>query len=524
MEGIEGLAKRFFELFRGSDRAHGTYIMGEKDPQRGKVGGQARTLRDGVTVVAWEAHLAGRMALGVVPIREDATCVFGAVDVDVYTLDLNALEAQVREMGLPLVLCRTKSGGAHLYLFLTEPLEAGTVRHRLMEWAVALGYAHSEVFPKQARLAGPDDLGSWINMPYFDGVPGPSTRYAIRDGRVLSAEEFLGIAEGLRLDARALAGVDVKVDVRFKDGPPCLQHLANRGFPQGVRNSGLSNLGRFAKKAFGDAWEEKVWEWNKEFMKPPLPDGEVKSIIASLKKKAYAYSCKDEPLVGCCNRSICVQRPHGIHAFGSDPGVVYDGLTKILTDPPIWIVSVNGQRMVLPDTQTLVDQSRFVTQCVEALNIMPRRVKREDWDNIIRGLLEKPSIVDAPKDASPAGQFLYLFESFLSDRLPTGPDAARAKEIERLLHGCPWINEGVLWFRSTDVLMYAERHKLKVSAKEAWSILSPDPPHGLGAKQGQHKIKGKNVRAWGVLLKELSLQEESFTVPKANGNGEEQPL
>jgi hypothetical protein len=50
------------------------------------------------------------------PINQDNLCKFGALDIDTYDLDHKALGAKIRKLKLPLLHCRSKSGGAHLVL------------------------------------------------------------------------------------------------------------------------------------------------------------------------------------------------------------------------------------------------------------------------------------------------------------------------------------------------------------------------------------------------------------------------
>ena len=65
--------------------------------------------------------------------------------------------------------CRSKSGGAHLYLFLKQYEQAAVVREYLLEMAVALGHSGCEIFPKQDKiLSDRGDVGNFINLPYFD--------------------------------------------------------------------------------------------------------------------------------------------------------------------------------------------------------------------------------------------------------------------------------------------------------------------------------------------------------------------
>src|SRR5690242_13304820 len=84
-------AARFMALFSGLTRCFGQYIVppGTKATDaRGKIEGKAETWSKRLlNVNDWEAHLAGERGLGIVPIRDDDTCLFGAIDIDIYPLD-----------------------------------------------------------------------------------------------------------------------------------------------------------------------------------------------------------------------------------------------------------------------------------------------------------------------------------------------------------------------------------------------------------------------------------------------------
>src|SRR5262249_12295142 len=152
---INELAQRFHALFAGMERAHGTYgKLTEQRPEDGKLKGEAVTKREPVTDELWEAHLAGQHGIGIIPIREDSTCVFGAIDIDVYAdLDHGRIAATVARQGLPLIVCRSKSGGCHLYLFASTPVPAGKMQDRLRDLAASLGHGQAEIFPKQSKIS-----------------------------------------------------------------------------------------------------------------------------------------------------------------------------------------------------------------------------------------------------------------------------------------------------------------------------------------------------------------------------------
>src|ERR1035437_522018 len=138
------LAHRFNTLFSGLERAHGEYNIDQKQ-EDGKLTGTAVTLRQPVTDELWAQHLAGRNGIGIVPVRDDSTCLWGAIDIDQYSgLDHGRMAATVARLGFPLVTCQSKSKGCHLYLFAREPVNAGTMQDRLRDMAAKLGHGRSE--------------------------------------------------------------------------------------------------------------------------------------------------------------------------------------------------------------------------------------------------------------------------------------------------------------------------------------------------------------------------------------------
>src|SRR5690606_20099328 len=129
---------------------------------------------------------------------------------------------------------------------------------KLREMAAALGFGGSEIFPKQTEvLLDRGDVGSWINMPYFNAEA--TTRHGVFiDGAVQTAEEFIEYANQNKVTNDALENISQTVappSSTVEHGPPCLQHLAMQGFPPGTRNVGLYNLGVYAKKRDPDNWE-----------------------------------------------------------------------------------------------------------------------------------------------------------------------------------------------------------------------------------------------------------------------------
>ncbi len=171
---------RFKDIFEGLERAHGCTKISAPTENGAKVKGQSFVVRQPVTDDLWRMHLQGTQSLGIIPINDDNECKWGCVDIDSYAgFDHKKLINKIKEAKLPLVVCRSKSGGAHVFLFVTKAVSAEVMRDKLTEIKTILGYGGSEVFPKQIKLKSQDDTGNFLNLPYFNYTN--STRYAFTE-------------------------------------------------------------------------------------------------------------------------------------------------------------------------------------------------------------------------------------------------------------------------------------------------------------------------------------------------------
>tara|TARA_R100001082_G_scaffold30273_1_gene15206 strand:+ start:3582 stop:4070 length:489 start_codon:yes stop_codon:yes gene_type:complete len=157
----------FSAIFDGLEEAFGTYRI-DKTQANGKMSGRAALVREPRTKDHWLGHLSGKGdSLGIIPINADNKCKWGCIDIDQYPLDHKSLVEKIRRMKLPLVVCRSKSGGAHCFLFTTDWVEAKDMQQTLQHISAALGYGQSEIFPKQIKLQlERGDVGNFLNLPY----------------------------------------------------------------------------------------------------------------------------------------------------------------------------------------------------------------------------------------------------------------------------------------------------------------------------------------------------------------------
>ena len=503
---LQSVAARLYDLFSGLPRAYGTYnIRKVNAAKNNKVEGKAVTVQKPVTPALWISHLAGTQGCGIIPIKDDTTCCFGTIDIDQNDINHVLLERKVKECGFPLVVSRSKSGGAHLWLFLMEPLPAIIVRSTLLNWSNQLGYPGVEVFPKQIKLASEQDVGNFINMPYFDIKD--TARYAIIDECKADVETFIEYAYACCVTEEELETIrTANVAKNFADGPPCLELLSKDKCGSGERNEGLFNFGVYARLKFADIWDTKLQEYNQKFMDPPLPFKEVGSIIKQLQKKDYFYTCNRPPICNRCNKELCKLRDFGIGTSEQEVDVIVDGLTKIDTIPPTWFVTVDGIRMEC-ETDDFYNQNRFHRLCIERIHKLPALVKSGKWQATIRRLLENVDIIQAPDDAGAEGQFKIHLENFCMGRAP-----ARTKE--ELLMGKVLFEDGRLHFRSIDLFKYLDQqHFREYKQPKVWSIMQDS----FAAEKSEFRIKGRHIRTW-VITEFDNVQSEAFTkVPIEQG-------
>lgn len=491
-EEINKLASQLNELFAGLERGHGQYDLSQSVMEGDKKKGRARYVKQPVTVEIWEEHLAGKIGLGIVPIRDDSMVWWGAIDVDKYNIDLVELSKKLNDT--PLLLCRSKSGGAHIFCFAAELVPARTMQERLARAAAALGHGGVEVFPKQTELkAERDDMGNWLNMPYFGGEN--STRYALVDGVSLSPEEFVTAAFNRRLSRQDLEALKVVDDSAGQqavpDGPPCLQILCRNGIMSGGRNHVLYNIGVYLKMSHPDDWRSHLEDYNRRFFSPPLDSAEVVALQKSLDKKQYHYTCDKEPLASHCDKRTCRKRKFGVsggEGGGEADFPVIGGLTKLETNPPIWFLDVDGRRMGPLATEDLQQQPRFQKSCMEQVNKMPPQLKPNRWNELINNLLATAQMVEMPDDSSNDEQAWYHLEKFCTGR-------AQCSEFDELqVADKPWTDDvnALTYFKLVDFITYLERRRFKNLTSQQLAALLRE----RGAKAERRKIKGKDVSLW----------------------------
>ena len=482
---------KFASLFRGSALAHGTY-----DKQTENMA----TLSSPASEEDFKKHLNGELGLGIVPVNEQGLCYFGAIDVDIDTIDHKELYGRVASRKLPLSVCRSKSGGAHLYIFFRDPQQASFVQNVLKKYAALLGFPNkTEIFPKQIKSA-PSNIGNWINLPYFNSEN--TVRYCVRDQGSITLEEFLNSVQyytGKEQVDESLNGNLIQISLM----PPCLQQILEEGLGAGQRNAGLFSIGVFYQKSSPNGWQDKLRYHNQNYVSPPLPSRELEALIKSLASRKYQYKCDEEPCVSHCDRKTCLTMQYGIGNKSWEDENNFDEMTvqnlrKILTDPPTYIVEVNSKDIHLSSDE-FRGFEKFRKRLFEVQDMVVRPIKQAQWEQKIKVLFQSKIDIEAPDDASNYGAVSNQIDDFLAH-------SDRAKGREDLLRGMPILEGEKILFRVDFLQKYLVSQKTIIQNQELFAIL-----HQRKCAHDLIKIKGKNIRAWSIPASLVNRQTEEYT-------------
>ena len=429
---------RFIEIFTGLKRAHGcTYI--NTTPKEGvKLKTKSFVKREQVTSDHYKNHLHGvEPSLGIIPINEEDMCKWGCIDIDSYAgFDHQKLIRKIKTLNLPLVVCRSKSGGAHVFLFSEDFVEAKTMRDKLNQIRAVLGFGSAEVFPKQIELKSEEDTGNFLNLPYFNHEV--STRYAFKDdGSAATIEEFYGIYNNVKqLDVGSIKVQ--RPDSEFSDGPPCIETLAAEKISEGGRNAALFHFGVYAKKKWPNNWKEKISWFHENYIVGDLDQREIDIIKNQPEKKDWGWKCNDVPMCNVCDKQLCKTRQFGIGNSVMFPEL--SDLQEIQLEEPYYYLNIDGKRLKLPSAKYLRQQPLFEEACIAGIGIFPPTMKIKDWKILVNQLLSTREIIPPPKGTSKKDQLQNHLEEFCTNRTST------TVEKDDIKKGAVFTDEGKHYF------------------------------------------------------------------------------
>jgi hypothetical protein len=496
--------KTFDQLFAGRVDAYGLYprppqvLAGDKARSRDRKTVAPGDILGPITDEHWSRHLDGEMGLGISPVMLDHTVNWFCFDVDKYAAGdglHKKLFDRVKKHGLPLVITKTKSNGAHCWCFLTRPVSAARALKAMEQWKPLLGFAledqKCELFPKQTE-ANPRGSGSWVNLPYFGG--NMSLDQVQRVGmsptfQPLNLQEFVEYANRRAIDPDDLdfigedvgdtvelengSGGDVEVPREHVDAPPCVISMMADGVEEGGRSGALYQFALYYYRSNPDNWENLLIEANQKYMRPPKPVGLVSSTIRSMRNKAadqYQYKCKEAPMCGLCDKAACLTRKFGV---GDGEGIEHDmiqSVRRVVDDIPYYIVTalgVDGKPVEFSMGPELMSAKGFVTAMFLYAQRCIKLPPKFRWMDYIRPMVETCEAVEPPQALSNSGRVRELFREWTMRHCPS------TRDLDRVDTGSPFYDSemGAIIFRGSGFDRHLQRNGIRLKDRELWPIL-----------------------------------------------------
>lgn len=401
--------QRFAQIFRGKSN---TYVKNELPLVKPKEGLKVKTnITNNEGKVDKELlinHLAGNFGVGICPVNAEGKCFFGVIDIDYYQPKIKRVLSFLKEFQLPLLPFRSKSGGLHLYLILSRAVSAKTMRETLnsivhnLSLDILYGKSKVEVFPKQDVAEG---FGSAITLPYFN-CEDSYTYLMDLEGEAFPFKDALDYIQHKFTSIEAVK--EALEHLPYSDAPPCIQRAIiskEVGDEDSGRNNFLFSFAVYAKKKYGNGFEDYVKQLNESFS-VPLDKSAVESLLLSVKNNEYIYKCKDIPCNSFCNKIECKKREFGLgRDKGHFTGIDYGQLYRYKTAEPyyIWKLRLQGQEIwsdvIFKDEGFLLDQKNFAKMCVRYLNQAPMQVSNNDWYAILNSVLPNIQNVDVKQES-----------------------------------------------------------------------------------------------------------------------------
>lgn len=483
---------QFKLLFTGRDSCYGVHVPDKSPHVEGeKRKGSSYTEKTAITDEVYEEHIKGTKSIGIVPLTGDNKVWFAAIDIDVYPLDPRRFCFFFAEYSLPFTVFKSKSGGAHAFIFFAKETEARAVIQQLERTVSLLGLPKdTEIFPKQAST---EAIGNWINLPYFDAYN--TTRYAYDDeGNPLGFEEAMELAWSRRTSVGALK--EALTRMPFSEAPPCLQRLYLSGLvteENHNRNKFLFNTCVYLKSRNPDDYEERLKAVNNS-LATPMDELELeRTVLHSFINGDYSYQCDEPWLADFCNKAVCAKRKFGKSStYVSD--FSFEGLRQVESDPPYYVWKINGQDMTFYSEAELRKQDRFADYCVRYLHRCPNRLKESIWIEILNKALSNIEIVklDNGDEMLSETEILkqHLREFLMERQLAQAPG--------QVLMGQAYFDEDLGYcFRPTDFmgfLEYIKRYKIGGTNRLHQQLKN----YGAYATKLYNPLTKKAFRVWAI--------------------------
>jgi len=460
--------EKYIKFFEGYRQAYGVADMStlKIDPESRKQKPVYRWNDEELTDIVYNNHLEGTQSIGVQPCNENSNARFGVIDVDPHNyqeFDKKYFIDTIQEYKLPLIPILSKSGGLHLYLFMSEFVAASVIKSFLSNLLPLFKLKPDcEIFPKQTQLTkdsetGQLNKGNFINLPYYK----KSERVAINlDGKPFSFDEFIQVVDSntvcladLKTITESIEQQDMEgVDEEFIEGPPCLAHLSKIMKDPGFdgKDRFMYNYHVFVKMKYADTWQQKVMNapvkyfsgehanaWDKQHLNQK---------VRSWSKTMKGFTCTQSPISDHCKKGICVKKKFGILAGSKGSYPVLTNLKKIDLDPePEYefdVTKPDGISTATVHCKTIEhvnDQRKRRNAIAKAAGFPPPIIKGDEDQTVLEVLYKTQKVVSPPVGTSPKEK--------LHDVLHAKINGPKAMNDASFKSGTVLIEDGYAYFK-----------------------------------------------------------------------------
>jgi len=492
---------KFINIFEGLERAYGQFKKNDKKLSI-KVEGRPWVEHKPITKQIWDNHLNGvGNRLGIFPLKDDGTCKWGAIDIDVNNYDYEDLLKKIRKLKLPLIMFRSKSGRAHVYMFMKEFTSAEEVQTVMKKFAGQLGLADilDRVYPMQTSLADKKD-GSWLNMPYFNHEEGSTFAYTDEFEDATIDQFFELYDKYAQIDLTDYLKEEIQIPKK-KTKPvkektledfflPCTKNCLkiNDGkIPNENRNDYLLHMYTWSMRAVEkgvkkiEAYSKMdapglLKHFNREYMSMPLEEKEIQDTILKSTDREYKYLCKRPAIKKYCDASACVRNSCGIDPEQAAELIKAEqavgDITEFTSKPPIFYESVDvknrtGDGFIRIKVQMsgsdIIDKHKWVNILANSGNFPHPailKMKPLEFQAFQYARLEKRVYEEADEEASDDHEFKNMVYAFIRK-------ATVSFNQDALLDGGCYVEDnGRLHFRLTKLVEYFRSQKDNTSQRQ----------------------------------------------------------
>jgi predicted RNA binding protein with dsRBD fold (UPF0201 family) len=135
----------------------------------------------------------------------------------------------------------------------------------------------------------------------------------------------------------------------------------------------------------------------------------------------------------------------------------------------------------------LFDQAKFRKACMDNLNILPNPMNTRDWTARIQQLLQSVEIIEMPKEVRKEGRFEQHLDNFINDQ-------GKALNIEEILIGKAWSDEGKIFFKMSSLEEYLQKKRFTDFTTTQMGARIKQ----LGGGDTRKRVRGKVVYMWYV--------------------------